>query len=372
MHFNIESNSAGDSAQVGYKVYKTGFSEALKLNGNSWEGTFNAAKSADHAVASTDANGLADIGIMNNFNGTMTLKVKDVTFTFIDDGNLVDDAPSGDNLLDSDALKGDGSEDKYLYAAKDANNFSQIKRRWDNNTTGYSLNESNKTVSLEGSGEWLFTLQEPIDASMIKSIKFAMSDNTGTWAYKTVINGTDDSKYNISDPIYTFPVSATEGQLTAIVIYSGDSSFRGTFHGIMVDMKAAAELTETYTITVYPSSLTKMWATAASDELAADNRWHVSFGSAGKEVCLKLPLTINMGDCENITFNLKEQVGPLDFAISIDNSKKGNWYWNSGKLSYVVDAAGMYESTKYTGDFNEVMLKLNDSNFPHPRPAKIL
>lgn len=362
VHFNIESNSAGDSAQVGYKVYKTGFSEALKLNGNSWAGTFNAAKSADHAVASTDANGLAGIGIMNNFNGTMTLKVKDVTFTFIDDGNLVDDAPSGDNLLDSDALKGDGSEDKYLYAAKDANNFSQIKRRWDNNTTGYSLNESNKTVSLEGSGEWLFTLQEPIDASMIKSIKFAMSDNTGTWAYKTVINGTDDSKYNISDPIYTFPVSATEGQLTAIVIYSGDSSFRGTFHGIMVDMKAAAELTETYTITVYPSSLTKMWATAASDELAADNRWHVSFGSAGKEVCLKLPLTINMGDCENITFNLKEQVGPLDFAISIDNSKKGNWYWNSGKLSYVVDAAGMYESTKYTGDFNEVMLKLNDSS----------
>lgn len=362
VHFNIESNSAGDSAQVGYKVYKTGFSEALKLNGNSWEGTFNAAKSADHAVASTDANGLVGIGIMNNFNGTMTLKVKDVTFTFIDDGNLVDDAPSGDNLLDSDALKGDGSEDKYLYAAKDANNFSQIKRRWDNNTTGYSLNESNKTVSLEGSGEWLFTLQEPIDASMIKSIKFAMSDNTGTWAYKTVINGTDDSKYNISDPIYTFPVSATEGQLTAIVIYSGDSSFRGTFHGIMVDMKAADELTETYTITVYPSSLTKMWATAASDELAADNRWHVSFGSAGKEVCLKLPVTINMGDCENITFNLKEQVGPLDFAISIDNSKKGNWYWNSGKLSYVVDAAGMYESTKYTGDFNEVMLKLNDSS----------
>lgn len=362
VHFNIENitgpTGAGSSENVAYKVYKNDMSNYL----NAISGTqYTKEKSIDHAVAQqTGTDSLVGIGICDNYStaGSLILKVKDVTYTFVDDGNLVDDTPSGDNLLDSETIE---AEDKRLYAVKDTDNFSEIKRRWDNQTTGYSLNESNKTVSLNGQGEWLFTLQEPIDASAINSIKFVMSDNTGTWAYKTVIKGTDDPKYNITDPAYTFPVSATEGQLTAIVIYSGDSNFAGVFHGIVVDMKAAEEMPETYTITVYPSGLTKDWGSVASDELAADKRWHINFAGKNSEVRLNLPVSINMDDCESITFNVKDQVGPLNFAISLAGTKKGNWYWNSGKSSYIVNKEGMNEKPAYTGDFDAVNIQLNDA-----------
>lgn len=361
IHFNIESNGQSPAgAQAGYKLYVDDISDYRNSKVEAYKSD---ASSADLPVTSDkvpDPSALVGIGINNNSSAAMTLKVKDVTYTLLDDGNLEEDAPSGDNLLDSDAIGGDRGEDKYLYAAKDADNFSQIKRRWDELTTGYNLNESNKTVSLSGSGEWLFTLAEPIDASTVNAIKFAMSDSKGTWAYKTVIDGADDAKYGLSDSIYTLPVSAT-GQLTAIVIYSGDNGFEGIFHGMMVDLKAAdQEPAETYTVTVYPSGLTRDWGNVTSDELAADKRWHISFAGKNTELRLLLPVTINMDDCESITFNVKDQVGPLNFAISQTGSKKGNWYWNSGKSSYVLNKGNMNEQPAYAGDFDAVNVQLND------------
>ena len=122
------------------------------------------------------------------------------------------------------------------------------------------------------------------------------------------------------------------------------------------------EPVETYTITIYPSSLTKDWGNAASDELAADNRWHISFGGQNNEVRLNLPVTINMAECESITFNVKDQVEPLNFAISSGGTKKGNYYYNTGNTSYVLTADKMNENPAYSGDVDAVNLQQGTAN----------
>lgn len=357
VHFNVEDQKP-DGAQAAYKLYIDDMSNWQNAKVADYKSNKN---SADLSVSSVDPSKVVGIGIMNNSDEELTLKVKNVTYTFVDDGNLVEDAPSDGNLLDTDTIGGDKGEDKYLYATVDADNFSQIKRRWDNNTTGYSFNASNKTVSLTGQGEWLFTLQEPIDISKVNGIKLAMSDSAGSWAYKTIIDGKEDAHYGLTDSIYTFPLGAIEGTLTAIVIYSGDDNFQGAFHGMWVDMKSADEPTETYTITVYPSALEKDWGNVTSAKLATDNRWHIAFAGKNSEVRFKLPTLIKMEDCKSITFNVKDQNGPLNFAISLGESKKGNWYWNSGKSSYVLTKDGMDEKEKYTDTFDAVNVQLNDT-----------
>ena len=384
VHFNIERldapAGAGASENVAYKVYQTDISNWQ----NAIQGTqYSTSESVDHAVEQskiTDSTeGLVGIGISNNYStaGTLTLKVKDVTYTFVDDGNLKDDAPSGGNILDSDAIGGNREEDKYIYAAKDANNFSEIKRRWDDTTTGFSLNESNKTVSLNGTGEWLFTLQEPIDASMVTAIKFAMSDSKGTWAYKALIDGATEDKYNITDPMYTFPVNAT-GKLEGIVIYSGDADFEGIFHGMMVDIKAAEEPTETYTITVNASALDASesvggWKNVKSADCTEDKRFKVVFSSAAySQVRIMLPDMqdifgnggkIKLEDCVSVIFNVKEQTGPVNFRTWLGESSCGTWNYNSGKTSYTLIPSAMVNDSQapanYTGEINAIGVQVS-------------
>ena len=103
-----------------------------------------------------------------------------------------------------------------------------------------------------------------------------------------------EDKYNITDPMYTFPVNAT-GKLEGIVIYSGDADFEGIFHGMMVDIKAAEEPTETYTITVNASALDASesvggWKNVKSADCTEDKRFKVVFSSAAySQVRIMLP-----------------------------------------------------------------------------------
>lgn len=133
------------------------------------------------------------------------------------------------------------------------------------------------------------------------------------------------------------------------------------------DGNLTEEPTGTYTITVYPSKLTEAWKNATSNEMGADNRWHMEFGAANKEVCFNLPSKINMAECESITFNVKDQVEILNFAIALSGTKKGNWYYNTGKTSYELTGDTTYEVTNggqsaYSGEIDAVHLQQNDQS----------
>ncbi len=125
------------------------------------------------------------------------------------------------------------------------------------------------------------------------------------------------------------------------------------------------ELAETYTLTVYPSVFTKdkVWYNATSAEITEDKRFKVVFSTAQyNEARLTLPVSIDLNNCESITFNVKDQVGIVNFNLWLGESKKANYYYNSGKTFYVLTPAEMYETPKYSGQIDSVGLQVHDES----------
>lgn len=252
---------------------------------------------------------------------------------------------------------GDGVDDISLPAT--AANMSNTYNNNDATATGPDANGS---WQLNMSGSWqqcVFQLTQPIDLSNCTKVTFAIPSKTGDLVFKLYENMDGNWWENAVAEGSTADFSVTSDKtIQYIAVSSKGSAASCTFDGVLFEI---SEPVEKYTITVYPSGLTKDWGSVASDELAADKRWHINFAGKNSEVRLNLPVSINMDDCESITFNVKDQVGPLNFAISLAGTKKGNWYWNSGKSSYIVNKEGMNEKPAYTGDFDAVNIQLNDA-----------
>lgn len=128
--------------------------------------------------------------------------------------------------------------------------------------------------------------------------------------------------------------------------------------------------TGTYTVTVYASKLSKSWASAKSAELGSDNRFKVIFDENGTtnnggEACLNLPTSINLGECESVTFNVKGQTGPINFCVGLSGTKQGSWYKNSENAAYILDPTELMNNSNnakvnYTGSINQIHVQLYD------------
>lgn len=399
VHFNIESNSAGDSAQVGYKVYKTGFSEALKLNGNSWAGTFNAAKSADHAVASADANGLVGIGIMNNFNGTMTLKVKDVTFTFIDDGNLVEDVtPTGTYTVT-------------VYASK-------LSKSWANAASAElgSDNRFKVVFTADQYKEVCLNLPTEINLAECESVTFNVKDgqtcpvnfcvglsslNTpkqGTWYNKNgnttytldpteLKDGSNVNNVNytgkidqINVQIYSWPAQAGEIALESVVFTMKKTAGQEN-QEFGADKKPVDESTGNTTPAgdgvddiSLPATAQNMSNSYNNDDATAtgpdaNGSWQLNMSGSWKQCVFKLTNPIDLTNCSKVTFAIPSKTGDLVFKLY--ENMDGNWWENavaeSSENSFTVtsDKTIQYISVSSKGSaasctFDGVMFEMKE------------
>ncbi len=292
------------------------------------------------------------------------------TCTF--DGVMIDMvSQTSGNLLDGEEIGGNRDEDKYLYANSDS--FSSIKDRWSGSTDSYERDDANKTITINSTGayqELWFTLAEPVEAAKVKSITFAMSEYTGKWHYKVYIDGAEAGTYTKAfegegNNIYTIAISETEGSITAISVMSDAANSTCTFDGVMIDLKSTSEEepTETYTVTVYPSAFACYYKNATTAELTEDKRFNVVFNDTQySEARLELPIDINLADCESITFNVKDQVGPVNFNVWYDETKVGNYYDHTGKTAYVLTSSDMYESPAYAGNIDAVGVQRGGSD----------
>lgn len=370
VHFNIESNSA---SEVGYKIYRTGFSEALCLNGNSWAGAFSSAQSADHAVASAEANGLAGIGIMNNSDGKMELKVKDVTYTFVDDGSLVEE-PAGTYTVT-------------VYASK-------LQSAWSNATSaGLDIDNRYKIV-LPGEQykEACVNLPAKIDLGECESITFNVKNQTcpvnfcvgssgtkqGTWynnngntTYvldpKELKDGSNANNVNytgeidqINVQIYSWPVQEGGGEIALeSIVFTMKKTAGQEDQEFGADKKPIEEPTEIYSITVYASALKHDWSKAGiTNTLGTDNRLKIDFGVDSQDSRYDLTdgngkaLSIDLANVEKVTFNVCDQEGRHNISLSNDGNKVGDPIQNqTGSASFE-----MVPTTK-TGTINEVVFQ---------------
>ena len=142
-----------------------------------------------------------------------------------------------------------------------------------------------------------------------------------------------------------------------------------TFESVTFEVEEEAEEpTETYTITVNASALSKAWANATSAEVTSDNRFKVVFSNENyNQARINLPSMedifgtngkISFADCVNVTFNVKEQTGPVNFNVWLGESKGGTWNYNSGKTTYTLIPEKMVndkqDPANYTGEIDAI------------------
>ena len=353
IHFEAGSISPS-GAQVSYKLYKDDLTDYR----NAVVKEYTSGSSADLAVGTdTVANTLVGIGIGNNYAGEMSVKVTNVVYTFVDNGNLL---PETDPVVTNITPAGDGVDDISLPAT--ATNMDK-----------YYFNDSVVSSGPDDLGRWsltmpanyqqaIFKLTNAVDLSKCTKVTFALSSQEGSVAFRMY---TEADKDKWKTPVmsqwvqsgkkeYTFDLSTVKDTVKYISISSNkDDAATCTFDGVMFEMEEASG--ETYTITVYPSVFTsdKVWTNATSAGLTEDNRFNVVFGALEKEASMTLPVNINMANCESITFNVKDQVGPVNFNVWLEGNKKGNYYYNTGKTAYVLTSANMNKPV-YTGAIDAV------------------
>ena len=283
------------------------------------------------------------ISVMCNTNDT-------VTCTF--DGVMIDVVgQTSDNLLDSDAIGGNRDEDIYLYASAD--NFASIRDRWNGTFNTYTEN-ANKTISIETSGqgtELLFTLQEPIDATQVEAITFAMSAYDGAWAYKIYdenltqlyVNYDVNTTYYTDKNIVTIKVNEAEGKIGAIsVMCNTADSATCTFDGVMIDMVSQtsgnlldgeeiggnrAEDKYLYANSDSFSSIKDRWSGSTDSYERDDANKTITINSTGayQELWFTLAEPVEAAKVESITFAMSEYTGKWHYKVYIDGAEAGTY-----------------------------------------------
>lgn len=267
---------------------------------------------------------------------------------------------AGTNLVDS--IETNSEDDKRVYAVTTAtegeNVFKEIKPRWGGSDT-YAEDSTNKTVELQGTTETLFALNESdyIDASKVESVTFAMSNHSGQWTYKVVIDNNaanDVVKYNVKEDTLTLPIAVTEGKITGIVIMGG-SGFTGTFDGIVVDLtdKVLVEKTYTFKELGEPSG----YGYSGAD----DNTPPVLDGSGAVTIEFKQ-------NYQEIRYKIPEKVADNIRKVTLNNSVAGkdDLYLKLLNASETTeaDAPVLSVSSKVTG-YTQLAIMQNGSNLTH-------
>ena len=230
-----------------------------------------------------------------------------------------------------------GEEDKrFTYKT------GELTYNYGSDGTTYTAQEGDK-VELTFPGAWKevqFSLPEAIDLSQCNSVTFAVSDQSVPMCFKLYTAEGEISDITAYSKTGT-TVIATTGRtevvtMVAVMLHSDDASETNTcvFDGVLFDMKEATESTETYTITMYASSLTKGWGSNATYELNDTNRLEVGFTASGGQQRVMLPASFDIDDCESMVVNIESQTAPFNLQTYNASTQLGVYYYNTGKTSY--------------------------------------
>ncbi|MDE5950540.1 MAG: carbohydrate binding domain-containing protein, partial [Acetatifactor sp.] len=201
-------------------------------------------------------------------------------------------------------------------------------------------------VQITFSGEWSrlkLALPEAVNLLQCKSVTFAVSEQTVPLSFELYDENDnlvlEKYKEQNAEGIYTYDISSAETvkyigiMLHKDVVSAADNYC--VFDGVVFDIDSTVS-TETYTVTYPAHELTLKSSEAASCELENGN-WMIKFSNMDQNVNFKLPASVNMEKCVNMIVTVATQNGPMNFNVSMDNSKLKDYYYNSGNTVYTLE-----------------------------------
>ncbi|MDE6673761.1 MAG: hypothetical protein K2K19_02970, partial [Acetatifactor sp.] len=187
--------------------------------------------------------------------------------------------------------------------------------------------------------ELKLTLPEAINLLQCKSVTFAVSEQSAPLAFKLYNDKNEQImvKYDqTGSQLYTFDISSSEKVKYVGVMLNQDlTDVSCVFDGVVFEVDPNAT-TETYTITYQAHELTLKSSEAASCQLENGN-WMIKFSDRDQNVNFKLPASVNLEKCVNIIITVATQNGPMNFNVSLDNSKLKDYYYNTGNTVYTLE-----------------------------------
>lgn len=270
--------------------------------------------------------------------------------------------------------------DKTIYAGAMEKNYAadSITFSKDETINAYNIdftaNNSEIQFKLGGGG---------VNLSDYEALTFAITGFSGElvlavrdWSSAIVqetIQAREDGLYTIDLSQYT-----NTAQMVTLGVYSNTTSC--VFHGVFFDKEVTSEEPgETYTITVNASALDTNEANGAwiqnvtSAECTDDKRLKVVFSSANySQTRIMLPDMsdlfgaggkISLADCVDVTFNVKEQDGPVNFKAWLGTTACGTWNYNTGKTAYTRIPSEMVKddqsAANYSGKIDAIGIQIS-------------
>ncbi|MBD5529821.1 MAG: hypothetical protein HDR02_15680 [Lachnospiraceae bacterium] len=187
--------------------------------------------------------------------------------------------------------------------------------------------------------ELKLTLPEAIDLLQCKSVTFAVSEQSAPLAFKLYNDKNEEIlvKYDqTGSQLYTLDISSSEKvKYVAVMLNQDLTDVSCVFDGVVFEVDSTVS-TETYTVTYPAHELTLKSSEAASCELENGN-WMIKFSDMDQNVNFKLPASVNLEKCVNIIVTVATQNGPMNFNVSLDNSKLKDYWYNTGNTVYTLE-----------------------------------
>lgn len=187
--------------------------------------------------------------------------------------------------------------------------------------------------------ELKLTLPEAINLLQCKRVTFAVSEQSAPLAFKLYNDKNEEimAKYDqTGSQLYTFDISSSEKvKYVAVMLNQDLTDVSCVFDGVVFEIDPNAT-TKTYTVTYPAHELTLKSSEAASCELENGN-WMIKFSDKDQNVNFKLPASVNLEKCVNIIITVATQNGPMNFNVSLDNSKLKDYYYNTGNTIYTLE-----------------------------------